>query len=203
MTKTLLRIDASIRHNGSYSRDLGDYFEQRRLEQYPGAVVLRRDLNRDPAPHLNGPLAQAYFAGDRSQAVLQHSNQLCDELRSCTDLLLTCPMYNFGIPSTLKTYLDHVVRIQETFERNADGSYKGLLKDKNVWLLTTRGGSKAYAPFDAFESYLRGILAFMGMTQPGIVAMENTQQEGFAAGWPLLYREQVDSLLATVAPAAV
>lgn len=196
MEQTLLRIDASIRYQGSYTRELGDYFEQRWLEANPGAHIIRRDLNADPLPHLNGPLAQAYFAGNREAEILETSNLLCEELQHCTHLLLTCPMYNFGIPSTLKTYLDHIVRVQETFKPLTGGGYTGLLQDKQCWLITARGGGKAYVPFDAFGSYLSGILAFMGITEPGIIAMENTQQEHFAGDWPFTYRQQVDQMLA-------
>lgn len=195
MTKTLLRIDASIRQKGSYSRALGSYFEQEWLTANPGARVIHRDVHRQPAPHLNATLANAYFVGNRNDEVLRYSNRLCDELTACTDLLLCCPMYNFGIPSTLKTYLDHVVRIQETFIPVPGKGYSGLLQDKKAWLITARGGSSAHTAFDAFGQYLTGILAFMGITGLQTVAMENTQSDTFAECWPGEYQEQIDRLL--------
>lgn len=201
MTKTLLRIDASIRQQGSYTRTMGDYFEQQWLITHPGARVIHRDVNRQPAPHLNEALAFAYFAGNRNDALLQYANQLCDELKTCTDLLLCCPMYNFGIPSTLKTYLDHVVRVQETFIPVPGKGYSGLLQDKQACLITARGGSSAHTAFDAFGSYLTGILAFMGITNLQTVTMENTQSETFPEYWLGKYQEQIDGLFALQVPA--
>lgn len=195
MTKTLLRIDSSIRQEGSYSRALGDYFEQQWRIMNPDGTVIRRDVHQQPAPHLNAPLAFAYFAGNRQHALLDYSNQLCEELKACTDLLLCCPMYNFGIPSTLKTYLDHVVRVQETIEPVPGKGYAGLLQHKKAWLITARGGSSAHMTFDAFESYLEGILAFMGITEQQTISMENTQSATFADYWPARYQEQIDQVL--------
>lgn len=195
MTKTLLRIDAGIRQAGSYSRQLGDYFEKRWLEQNEGATLVGRDLQQEPLPHLQETLARAYFSGNRNQDILLQSNRLCDELKACTDLLITCPMYNFGIPATLKTWLDYVVRTQETFKPLPGGGYSGMLQDRKAWLILARGGSKAFDTFDAFEAYLTGMLAFMGITDVQCILMENTQQEHFSGTWPATYQRQVDAML--------
>lgn len=197
MTKTLLRIDASIRQTGSCSRALGDYFVQKWLASNPGARVMGRDVHHDPVPHLNAPLAGAFFAGDRDHEALRYSNRLCDELIHCTHLLLTCPMYNFGIPSTLKAYLDHVVRIQETFRVVAGKGYDGLLKHKKAYLITARGGRKSDAGFDAFEAYLTGILAFMGIADVETISIEGTQSDTFSEYWPGKFQQQIDQLLDT------
>ena len=106
-------------------------------------------------------------------------------------------MYNFGIPATLKNYFDHVVRIRETFHLVTGKGYAGLLKDKKGYLITTRGGRKSDVPFDAFEQYLIGMLAFMGIHDTQLVSMENTQAEEFAGYWPGRFQKQVDQLFPT------
>lgn len=100
------------------------------------------------------------------------SNTLVDELLSANELVISSPMYNFGVPSPLKSYFDHVVRAGRTFARNERG-YVGLLADRRAYLLTARGGRTAPDSPDDFQTpWIRAILAFIGITEVEHVALE-------------------------------
>jgi FMN-dependent NADH-azoreductase len=89
-------------------------------------------------------------------------------------------MYNFQIPSSLKAYLDHVVRVNKTFQYN-DGKYQGLLKNKRCYILTTMGGRKAGTIQEqGFENYLRNILEFIGVHDTILFCIDGTTDPGYA-----------------------
>lgn len=114
--KTLLRIDSSIRLNNSVSRAIGDHFSNCWRKKHPTGKIINRDLQTNPVPHLTEATVQAFFGGGPSCTGVTLSDKLIQEIDVCDELLITCPMYNFQIPSSLKAYLDHVVRVNKTFE---------------------------------------------------------------------------------------
>ncbi|RAW02864.1 FMN-dependent NADH-azoreductase [Pseudochryseolinea flava] len=192
--KTLLRIDSSIRHIGSISRDLGDHFVSHWLKKFPGARVITRDLQSEQVPHLSQATVQAFFSGlDNDELAL--SNGLINELLACDDILITCPMYNFQIPSSLKSYLDHVVRVNKTFSYN-DGQYMGLLRDKSSYLITTMGGKKDDITQDEnFEHYLRGILAFIGLSNTNIFCADGTTNPEYLSQTLPLLKQRITKII--------
>jgi FMN-dependent NADH-azoreductase len=99
---------------------------------------------------------------DAEKAALARSNQLTDELLAADVLVLAAPMYNFAIPSTLKAWLDHVLRAGLTFKYTDTGP-QGLLTGKRAFVLTARGGIYAGSALDHQEPYLRQALAFIGI----------------------------------------
>jgi FMN-dependent NADH-azoreductase len=193
--KTLLRIDASIRRQGSFSRTLGDAFVNEWKHRHPHGEVVRRDIGQEPLPHLSDEVANAFFAGSRDLQVLALSNNLCDELKQASEILITCPMYNFGIPSTLKTWFDLVVRSNETFRR--DGyQYEGLLHNKTVYIIMAMGdGRTGLRTTENFEYYLTDTLAFMGMHDVRIVTVGGTATRSFTDDWQTTYQQSISQLL--------
>src|SRR5258708_12100727 len=110
--KTLLQIRASIFSDGGQSSRLAERFVAAWRESNPGGQVIVRDLALAPVPHLDAARFGAFLAkpGERSaaqQAVIEHSDALIDELRRAEVVVLGLPMYNFGLPSTLKANFDH------------------------------------------------------------------------------------------------
>src|SRR6267143_3929591 len=113
--KTLLQIKSSIFSDGGQSSRLTERFVAAWRESNPRGQVIVRDLALEPVPHLDAARFGAFIAkpGERSaaqQAVIEHSDALVDELRRADVIVLGLPMYNFGLPSTLKAYFDHVAR---------------------------------------------------------------------------------------------
>lgn len=181
----VLVVESSVRQQGSVSRQLVAEFVERWQKAHPEDAVTIRDLAREPVPHLDVELLGGWMkpAAEQSaaeQAALGRSNQLTDELLAADVLVLGAPMYNFAIPSTLKSWLDHVLRAGVTFQYTAAGP-KGLLEGKRAFVLTARGGVYAGGPFDQQEPYLRQALGFIGITDVTFIHAEGLNMGGDAA----------------------
>src|SRR5690606_30538919 len=125
----------------------------------PEARVTIRNLAANPVPHLSGERFGAFLsaADNRTaeqQAVIDFSDQLIEELRTADAVILGAPMYNFGIPSGLKAYFDHIARAGVTFRYTENGP-EGLLADRPVYIVATRGGIYAGTELDTQTPYLR------------------------------------------------
>src|SRR5256885_14651262 len=135
--KTLLQIRSSIFSEGGQSSRLAERFVAAWREANPHGQVVVRDLARDPIPHLDAARFGAFLAkpGERTPeqtAVAEGSEALIDELKRADVVVLGLPMYNFGIPSTLKAYFDHIARAGVTF-RYTDKGPVGLLAGKQAY----------------------------------------------------------------------
>jgi FMN-dependent NADH-azoreductase len=172
----ILVIESSARHQGSVSRQLTGQFLQQWLESNPADQVQVRDLAVEPVPHLDADLLGGWMKPAREQSAaeqeaLQRSERLTDELLAADVLVLAAPMYNFAIPSTLKAWLDHVLRAGKTFNYSETGP-QGLLSGKRAIVLTARGGIHAGGSQDHQEPYLRQALGFIGIHQVDFVHAE-------------------------------
>ena len=163
----ILVIESSARQQGSVSRELTQQFIANCQAAHPADQVQVRDLAAEPVPHLDATLLGGWMTpseqqNDAEKAALARSNQLTDELLAADVLVLAAPMYNFAIPSTLKAWLDHVLRAGVTFKYTETGP-QGLLTGKRAFVLTARGGIYAGSALDHQEPYLRQVLAFIGI----------------------------------------
>jgi FMN-dependent NADH-azoreductase len=105
------------------------------------------------------------------QAVVAYSDTLIDELKRADVIVLGLPMYNFGVPSQLKAYFDHIARVGVTFKYTEQGP-AGLLTGKKVYVFAARGGIYAGTPLDTQTSYVRDFLRFLGMTDVQFIYAE-------------------------------
>ncbi|HEX5613295.1 MAG TPA: FMN-dependent NADH-azoreductase [Burkholderiales bacterium] len=180
--KTLLLLRTSLFSTEGQSSRLAAEFAERWLAQNPGAVVISRDLARDPIPHLDAARFEAFVAkpGERTteqQAFVHESDALIDELRRADVVVIGLPMYNFSVPSTLKAYFDHIARAGVTFRYTEKGA-QGLLRGKKAYVFATRGGR--YAPQAEHQSaFVRQFLGFVGLDD-----VEFVYAEGLALGEP-------------------
>ena len=163
----VLVIESSARQQGSVSRELTRQFIGNWQAAHPADQIQIRDLAVEPVPHLDATLLGGWMTPSEQQseaekAALARSNQLTDELLAADVLVLAAPMYNFAIPSTLKAWLDHVLRAGVTFKYTETGP-QGLLTGKRAFVLTARGGIYAGSGLDHQEPYLRQALAFIGI----------------------------------------
>ena len=99
--------------------------------------------------------------------MVAYSDALIDELKQADVIVLGLPMYNFGVPSQLKAYFDHIARAGVTFSYTAEGPV-GLLTGKKVYVFAARGGLYAGTPLDTQTSYVRDFLRFLGIVGRGI-----------------------------------
>ena len=163
----VLVIESSARQEGSISRQLTADFVAQWQAANPQDQVQMRDLAKQPVPHLDETLLGGWMKpadqhSDAEKAAAERSNLLTDELLAADVLVLAAPMYNFAIPSTLKAWLDHVLRAGVTFKYTETGP-QGLLTGKRAYVLTARGGIHAGMTQDHQEPYLRQALAFIGI----------------------------------------
>ena len=145
-------------------------------KEEPDAKLILRDLARDPVPHLDADRFGAFIARPEARTLQQdafvaYSDGLIGELKQADVIVLGLPMYNFGVPSTLKAYFDHVARAGVTFNYTATGPV-GLLTGKTVYIFATRGGMYVGTPRDTQTGYVRDFLAFLGMTDVEFVYAE-------------------------------
>jgi FMN-dependent NADH-azoreductase len=174
--KTLLQINSSLFGSEGESSALARDFVSTWRVQNPQAQVIVRDLATDTPPHLTAAGFGAFLAnpetrtGDQ-QAVVDYSDALIDELRRADVIVVGLPLYNFGVPSTLKAYFDQIARAGVTFDYTATGPV-GLLEGKKVYVFATRGGQYIGTPLDTQTGYVRSFLAFLGMTDVEFVYAE-------------------------------
>lgn len=181
MSRVLI-IESSARQQGSVSRQLTQQFIGQWQTAHPADQVTVRDLARDPVPHLDSTLLGGWMkpADQRTaieQAALERSDLLTDELVAADVLVLAAPMYNFAIPSTLKAWLDHVLRAGVTFKYGETGP-QGLLVGKRAIVLTARGGIYAGSTLDHQEPYLRQVLGFIGIHDVTFIHAEGLNMGG-------------------------
>jgi FMN-dependent NADH-azoreductase len=174
--KTLLQIRSSIFSDAGQSSRLADRFVTAWRQANPGSIVVTRDLSHEHVPHLDSARFGAFLAkpAERTpeqQAIVAYSDHLISELRQADVVVLGLPMYNFGIPSMLKAYFDHIARAGETFRYTEKGPV-GLLTGKEVYVFAARGGLYAGTPRDTETPYVRDFLGFLGMTEVEFIYAE-------------------------------
>ncbi|MGE8496416.1 MAG: FMN-dependent NADH-azoreductase [Pseudomonas sp.] len=184
----ILVIESSARKQGSVSRQLTEQFIAQWRAANPADEITVRDLAVDQVPHLDANLLGGWMTPSEQQSeaekvALALSNTLTDEVLAADVLVLAAPMYNFSIPSTLKAWLDHVLRAGVTFKYTENGP-QGLLGGKRAVVLTARGGIYAGSAMDHQEPYLRQALAFVGIHDVNFIHAEglNLGNEFMAKG---------------------
>jgi FMN-dependent NADH-azoreductase len=188
----LLFVSSSLSGDASQSRLIASEFIDRWREFRPGTTVVERELTADSIPHLSLAAFTASMtpADTRDGAERQASalaDTLIEEVEAADVIVLTAPMYNFSIPSTLKAWIDHITRAGRTFSYGAAGA-KGLLKGRKVFIITGRGGiysnDSPAKGMDFQEPYLRAMLGFLGLTDVTFIRVEglNISPEAAASG---------------------
>ena len=177
----ILQINSSARSQGSLSSRLADRLVASLCAAHPQARLTLRDLAARPHPALDEMALQALFTpaeqrnAEQSARVAQDDAAI-DEIKAADVVVIGAPMYNFGISTQLKNWIDAISRARATFEYTADGP-RGLLTGKKVYIVLTRGGRYRDTGNDSQVSYLRTVLGFLGMTD-----IEWVYAEGLALG---------------------
>jgi len=173
---TLLQINSSIHAGQGQSSQLADHFVASFLQNNPGAELIKRELAEDAVPHLTAERFGAFLTkleerSDTQRSVVAYSDALIAELKRADVIVLGVPMYNFGVPSQLKAYFDHIARAGITFRYTANGP-EGLLTGKKAYVFATRGGLYAGTPLDSQTHYIRDFLRFIGISDVSFIYAE-------------------------------
>ncbi|MGC2520845.1 MAG: FMN-dependent NADH-azoreductase [Burkholderiales bacterium] len=177
--KNLLYVSSSPRGAQSYSHQIAHRIVDDLKARHPAAKVVVRDVAKEPLPHVGEAFVGGLFLPPEQRSPAQAkalavSDALVDELVAADVVVLAVPMHNFALPSTLKAWIDHVVRVGRTFSYTANGP-EGLLKGKQAIAVVSRGGVYSDGPMkqlDFQESYLRSVLGFIGITDVHMVRVE-------------------------------
>ena len=178
----LLHLDSSILGGNSASRKLSAAIVDQLTNATPGLDIVSRDLALQPLSHLSGEhLAAAQGAVPESPAIQKDvaaSQAALEEFLAADIVVIGAPMYNFGIPSQLKAWIDRIAVAGKTFRYTANGP-EGLAGNKRVIVAVSRGGlysaGMPAAAFEHVESYLRSVFGFLGVTDLEIVVAEGLQ----------------------------
>jgi FMN-dependent NADH-azoreductase len=178
----ILHIDTSPRGERSISRQLSYKFITSWKDTHPGDTVTYRDLGHSPVSHVDESWIAAAFTPSENRTpelteAIKLSDSLIDEFLAADRFVFGVPMYNFTIPSTLKAYIDQIVRVGRTFAVT-DNGYQGLVdSSKKILVITSRGGSyrpgTPQAAYDYQEPYLRAIFGYMGLTDVTFIHADN------------------------------
>ena len=183
----ILMVEASPVNGDSKSRRLAWELEARLRAAYPYAQIVRRDLAAAPVPHLDEAAVRAIGSRAGADPALKLSDELVSELLGSDLVVIATPMWNFGIPSALKAWVDHVVRAGKTFSYSASGPV-GHAKGKKAILIAASGGVYSSGPMQAFDfvvPYLQRVLGFIGITDVQTIRVEgqgspSLAEKGFA-----------------------
>ncbi|MDO7873704.1 FMN-dependent NADH-azoreductase [Hymenobacter sp. ASUV-10] len=175
----ILQVIASARGAESYSTRLSQGIINKLRAAQPGSTVVVRNLATQPFPHLEEAHLQAYFtpAEGRSpeqQEAVRHSDEAIAQVLAADVLVIGVPFYNFNVPSSLKSWLDHLTRAGLTFRYSATGP-EGLIKGKKVYLAVASGGVYSEGPMQPYDfatPYLHWMLGFLGMTDVTVARAE-------------------------------
>lgn len=178
MSKILL-ITSSPRGEASYSSKVAKTLVETLKAKHSGSSVTHRDLDANPMPHIKADFAvgRTLPAEARTQAqkaALTLSDTLIDEVLAADTIVIASGLINFGIPSTLKSWVDHIAVPGRTFSYSAAGA-EGLVKGKKVYLVLAYGGiysQGAMQPLDFGGPYLQKTFGFLGMTDVQSIVIE-------------------------------
>lgn len=177
----ILQINSSPRTEASHSTRLANQLTERLRTAQPQSRVTVRDLSRTPHPVLDEVALQALFTPPDQRTPEQAARVALDdaliaEIQAANVVVLGVPMYNFGVPVQLKNWIDAIARARVTFQYTDKGP-EGLLKNKKVYVVLTRGGIYRDTPNDSQVPYLKTMFGFLGMTD-----VEFVYAEGLAMG---------------------
>ena len=190
----ILRVDASMRHDGSTTRALTDATVKKLAAS--GATVTSRDL-ADGVQIIDQEWIGANFTDpeDRTPEQAERlalSDALIGELQAADIVVIGMPIYNFGVPAALKAWVDQVARARVTFRYTENGP-QGLLQGKRAVIVAASGGTGVNSEIDFATPYLRHALGFLGIHDVQVVAAD---QQMMNAGALDHAREQVQGLAA-------
>ena len=183
--KKILHLISSPRGDESFSIKLGNAVIEKLLDEYPGSDVQEVNLLESNVPHLNTGHLRSFFTPaehltSEDQDAIQYSDAAIDQLMAADIIVIGAPLYNFGVPSTLKAWIDHIARAGKTFRYSENGA-EGLVSGKKVYIAMSAGAVYSeglWQPYDFVSPYLTTMLGFLGMTDLTIFRVEGVNIPG-------------------------
>ncbi|MCG8308949.1 MAG: NAD(P)H-dependent oxidoreductase [Cytophagales bacterium] len=175
----VLKINSSAAEKTSISRSEVDAIISKLLIKHPNAEVINRDVAYSNLPFPDDKFLEAVFhhgeLNEEQQRVTKLSDGLVDELMESDILVMGAPMYNFGIPASLKAYFDLVARAGKTFQYSEQGYPVGLVKNKKAIVVITTGGVPLGSPMDFSKNYIATFLGFLGIEDIEFIELDENR----------------------------
>lgn len=179
--KNILLVLSSPRGEQSYSSRVARDLVAKLQSDHPGATVKTVDLSQLPPPVLDGVQLHAFFTASEARTeeqreVVARSDAYVADLFFADTIVIASGMINFGVPATLKAWIDQIARAGVTF-RYGEGGPEGLVQGKKVYLVLASGGVYSSGPMQALDHlspYLASTLGFLGMTNLETIRVEGT-----------------------------
>lgn len=175
----VLKINSSAARETSQSRKQVDNITSRLLNKYQNAKVIDRDVAYSSLPFLDYKFLDVLFYSGKltkeQKKITAVSDMLVEELLASDILVIGAPMYNFGIPASLKAYFDLIARAGKTFQYNEQGYPVGLLKNKKAIVVITTGGVTLGSPMDFSKNYISTFLAFLGIKDIDYIELDENK----------------------------
>jgi FMN-dependent NADH-azoreductase len=184
MAMNILRVDGSMRQEGSVTRQLADKLMDRLTTEHEATVNLR-DLAVDAPGFVDQDWINANFTATEERSVAQReklavSDALVAEVQAADVLVIASPIYNFSVPAALKAWIDMIARARLTFKYTETGPV-GLLENKKAYVVMASGGTEIGGPIDYARDYLRHVLGFIGITDVTFIEAGQVMANGDAA----------------------
>ncbi len=192
--KKILIVETSPNGESSQSKNGAKILIRELKKKYSDLEIKVRDLDKNPVPHLNGEVIQAMFTKENERSIdqknlLKLSDELTDELLWAEEIIIATPMWNFSVPSVLKSWVDHVSRAGKTFSFTENGLV-GLASGRKVYVVVSSGSvfsEGSFASFDALAPFVKSFFGFIGMSDVNLIRFEglndpNNQANAFSKG---------------------
>ena len=197
MAYTILHVESSPLGDRSVSRKLAARILAELKAKHPGSKIIERDLAAIPFPHLNGLTVGAFFTppeqrNEMLSEAIKLSDEAVDDVMAADVIVIGAPMHNFGIPSSLKAWIDYIVRTGRTVRYTAKGPERLVPAGKKVIIASARGGFYSEGPSKALdyqETYLKAVLEFIGLTDISFVRAEGVGRGSDAERAAILHAE--------------
>ena len=187
--KRILHLISSPRGSESLSIKLAEATISKIQERYPDSEVDTVDLIKTHVPHLDTAHLRSFYTPPEAltpedQDAIRYSDHAISQLLAADIIVIGAPLYNFGIHSSLKAWIDHIARAGKTFSYSEKGP-EGLVKNKKVYIAMSSGGVYSEGPYkanDFVSSYLTTVLGFLGMTDLTVFRVEGVNIPGLKEG---------------------
>jgi len=181
MTMALV-IDSSSRTNGSITRMMTQQYVAEFKRLNTDHEVCYRDLMKSLVPHLSAEMIEGFFSPEpsvRAKRATRLSDQLVDEFLAADLLCFAVPVYNFNVPSSLKAYIDQIIRVGRTFTKQADGQLQGLCQGKRAVVLYAMGGMYKGTEMDLLRPYFNTLAQFLALDDIQFINIQGSSRSGF------------------------
>ena len=193
--KNILHIISSARGDLSYSKGLSSAIVEKISQQNNIRQITVRDLVKDMPPLANEVSIHEFYKhpelyDEQSRQLLSYANRIVNELREADIIVMGTPMFNLGISTPLKAWLDQLIRAGVTYIFDEQWNRVGQFKDKKVYLAVASGGRSTEGAPDYVSAYLKDVLrSYTGITDVKTYRIEGTMENGFKADYESILKE--------------